>query len=195
MSSRQSGHRDVVLRTVRVLCAVHALHVVRAPILCVNFFFNFETGGWTRFCRGLSQAHPHRQCHSFFGSLAFWVAAFFSHRSCRTCDWKRPWLKETVTHLAVSHEGVIFVIEEFGFHRNWLTWRQLTHLSSTPDSYTDLGVKISHGHDYTLCATLGHFEVEFWCRTHRYHTWAQCWVQSFIVATARQGARGWLLDK
>ncbi len=30
---------------------------------------------------------------------------------------------------------------------------------------TVLGVKISHGHDYTSCATLGHFEMEFWCGT------------------------------
>ncbi len=27
--------------------------------------------------------------------------------------------------------------------------------------YTVLGVKISHGHDHTSCATLGHFEMEF----------------------------------
>ncbi len=29
------------------------------------------------------------------------------------------------------------------------------------EDYTVLGVKISHGHDYTSCATLGHFEMEF----------------------------------
>ncbi len=35
---------------------------------------------------------------------------------------------------------------------------------------TVLGVKISHRYDYTSCATLGHFEVEFQCGTHRYDT-------------------------
>ncbi len=55
--------------------------------------------------------------------------------------------------------------------------------------YTVLGVKISHGHDHTSCATLGHFEMEFWCGTCRYDTQAQCSVQSFIVRTAHFGAR------
>ena len=49
---------------------------------------------------------------------------------------------------------------------------------------TVLGVKISHGHDHTSCTTLGHFEMEFWCGTCSYDTWAQCWVQRFIVGAA-----------
>ncbi len=50
--------------------------------------------------------------------------------------------------------------------------------------HTVLGIKISHGHDHTSCATLGHFEMEFWCGACSYDTWAQCWVQSFIVGAA-----------
>ncbi len=55
---------------------------------------------------------------------------------------------------------------------------------SLPGSYTLLGVKISHRHDCTSCATLGHFEVEFWCGTCRYDTHVQCSVQRFIVGAA-----------
>ncbi len=54
---------------------------------------------------------------------------------------------------------------------------------------TVLGVKISHGHDCTSCATLGHFEVEFWCETCRYDTLVQHSVQGFIVRAAHFGAR------
>ncbi len=43
-------------------------------------------------------------------------------------------------------------------------------------TYTVLGVKISHGYDYTSCTTLGHLEMEFWCGTCRYDTQAQWWV-------------------
>ncbi len=49
---------------------------------------------------------------------------------------------------------------------------------------TVLGIKISHGHDHTSCATLGHFEMEFWCGTCSYDTWAQRWVQRLIVRAA-----------
>ena len=57
------------------------------------------------------------------------------------------------------------------------------------DSCTVLGITISHRHDYTSCATLGHFEVEFRCGTSRYDPQAQCSVQSFIVRVAHFGAR------
>ncbi len=56
-------------------------------------------------------------------------------------------------------------------------------------TYTVLGVKISHGHDYTSCATLGHFEMEFWCGTCRYDTQVQCSVQRVIVRAAHFSAR------
>ncbi len=66
-------------------------------------------------------------------------------------------------------------------------WQKGKLLQFQTDSwwYTVLGVKISHGHDYTSCATLGHFEMEFWGGTCRYYTWAQCWVQRFIVVAAQ----------
>ncbi len=56
-------------------------------------------------------------------------------------------------------------------------------------TYTVLGVKISHRHDYTSCATLRHFEVEFWGGTCRYGTQVRCSVQRFIVKAAHFGAR------
>ncbi len=61
--------------------------------------------------------------------------------------------------------------------------------SEAKSSYTVLGVKISHGHDHTSCATLGHFEVEFRCGTCTYDTQAQCSAQSLIVGAAHFGAR------
>ncbi len=36
--------------------------------------------------------------------------------------------------------------------------------------FTVLSVKISHSHDFTSYAALGHSEVEFQCGTHRYDT-------------------------
>ncbi len=54
---------------------------------------------------------------------------------------------------------------------------------------TVLGIKISHGHDYTSYAALGHFEMEFQCGTRRYDTQTQCWVEGFIVRAAHFGAR------
>ena len=38
--------------------------------------------------------------------------------------------------------------------------KQMLHTPAQHD-YTVLSVKISHGHDYTSCATLGHFEMQF----------------------------------
>ncbi len=54
---------------------------------------------------------------------------------------------------------------------------------------TVLGVKISHGHDYTSCSTLGHFEVEFRCGIRRHDTQTQCSTQRFMVGAAHFGAR------
>ena len=73
--------------------------------------------------------------------------------------------------------------------REWMRRRLPLRLVLSSAPCTVLGVKISHGHDYTPCATLGHFEMEFWCGTHRYDTQTQCWVQSFIVRAAHFGAR------
>ena len=73
----------------------------------------------------------------------------------------------------------------YPFLQSWSSWGSIL----TYHYHTVLGVKISHRHGYTSCATRGHSEVEFWCETCRYDTQAQCSVPRFIVGDGHFAAR------
>ncbi len=108
----------------------------------------------------------------------------------------RPWWRSLTLSSAVSIAIQINVeveVSRLSIQCILLTYQSVTLLrsfcnftepSNLHTKYAVLGVKISHGHDHTSCATLGHFEVEFRCGTCSYDTRAQCWVQRFIVGAA-----------